>query len=272
MKRYRLVLLLIVMSISMILFSEKGIKKLKQYFNEPQNEENIQNGNSLEGMDVQGNRIDFTIVLDAGHGGYDPGKVGVNGALEKDINLSISSKLKVLLEKKGFIVVMTRTTDEALCSDEASYNKSADMKGRVKIIEEAKADITVSIHQNSFTSSSSKGAQVFYYDASEKSRQLADTIQEMMKELLDDGNKRTAKANSTYYLLRKTTCPIVIVECGFLSNTDEANLLMDEAYQNKVAEAVYEGILKYYNSISENQESLNDTQNDGENKELVPNN
>lgn len=260
MKRYRLVLLLIVISIGMILFSEKGIKKLKMYFNQSNKGKNdsLENGSIQENEQIKSDKIDFTIVIDAGHGGYDPGKVGVNGANEKDINLSISIKLRDMLEKKGINVIMTREKDEALCSTNETYKKSTDMINRVKIIEDSKADITVSIHQNSFTSSSSKGAQVFYYNNSEKSRQLADLIQETMKAILADGNQRLAKANDTYYLLRKTSCPIVIIECGFLSNPAEADLLADDAYQNKAAEAICEGIMKYYNNFIKNKESIDD--------------
>lgn len=242
MKRYRLVLLLIVISLSMILFSEKGIQKIKQHFNQTREER----GSSAEEILPQIEKLNFTVVLDPGHGGYDPGKVGVNGAIEKDINLSISNKLKNLLEQKGTEVIMTRTADEALCNNVNKYNKSDDMKNRVKLIEDTAPDIAISIHQNSFTSSSSKGAQVFFYKGSENSQRLAETLQETIKELLADGNTRSAKANDTYYLLKKTTCPIVIVECGFLTNPIEADLLNSEDYQNKAAEAICEGIMRYY--------------------------
>ena len=114
---------------------------------------------------TKGNQV---VAIDPGHGGFDPGKVGVTGVLEKDINLAISFKVRKKLEKKGVQVIMTRMTDDAICSPEEKNKKMADMRNRVEIINASNAAIAVSIHQNSFTDSSSKGAQVFYYTGRRK--------------------------------------------------------------------------------------------------------
>lgn len=196
---------------------------------------------------IQSTRTEHSnvIVIDPGHGGFDPGKIGVNDALEKDINLSISFKLKTALEKQGYQVELTRTTDEGLYSATDKSKKSADMRNRVKIINDTKPFLAISIHQNSYTSESIKGAQVFYHKLSEEGKILADIIQEQIKSEINDGNKRVAKENDNYYMLKKSECPLVIVECGFLSNGSEAKLLVDDAYQDKMANAIANGVKKY---------------------------
>lgn len=188
-----------------------------------------------------------TIVIDPGHGGADPGKVGINDVLEKDINLSIALKLKALLEEQNYNVIMTRTEDVGLYSSTDRNKKSTDMKNRVTMINESDAVVAVSIHQNSFQQESSKGAQVFYHKLSPQGKLLADTLQCEIKEYIKDGNHRVAKENDSYYMLKNTKCPLVIVECGFLSNRQEANLLVQEEYQDKMAHAIEQGILKYMN-------------------------
>ena len=180
-------------------------------------------------------REPITIVIDPGHGGRDPGKVGVNHSLEKDINLSIAFVLKDLLEEDGNTVIMTREEDIGLYSESDSNKKRADLNNRVNLIQTSGADLAISIHQNSFVEEYVKGAQVFYYVKSEKGRRLAELIQEQIKVTLGDGNHRKAKANNNYYMLTKTECPLVIVECGYLSNPTEAALLIDEEYQKKLA-------------------------------------
>ena len=183
----------------------------------------------------------MTIVIDAGHGGSDPGKVGVNGALEKDINLKIAVKVKELLEANEMRVIMTREEDQMLGSPQAEHKKLEDMKERVALIHNAKADFAVSIHQNSYTDDSVSGAQVFYYSDSQEGKRLAENIQDALLRM-DESNKRQAKGNDTYYLLKHVDIPTVIVECGFLSNQEEAEKLMAEEYQVTVANAIVEGI------------------------------
>ena len=136
---------------------------------------------------------------------------------------------------------MTRTTDEALCQGNESSKKLTDMKNRVALIEETKPDLVVSIHQNSF-SAGTKGAQVFYHTNSDAGKRLAGILQQTIREAVGDDNHRVEKANDSYYMLRKVTCPLVIVECGFLSNPEEEALLNDEKYQKKMADGIAEGI------------------------------
>lgn len=187
------------------------------------------------------------IVIDAGHGGDDPGKIGINGVLEKDINLTIAHKLKELLEAQGYEVIMTRTTGEGLYQSGTKNMKVEDMQKRCGIITKAMPVFTVSIHQNSYPEEYVKGAQVFYYGQSKEGEALAKKIQNSLITHLDPENHRVEKANESYYLLKKTPTPTVIVECGFLSNSEEAELLNTNEYQDKVAWAIMMGILQYLN-------------------------
>ena len=184
------------------------------------------------------------IVLDSGHGGSDPGKVGINGALEKDINLSIAELVKERLEQDGIEVIMVRGKDEMLSSDGADNKKLEDMKARVEIINRNLPDIAVSIHQNSYEDAGVSGAQVFYFVGSIEGQKAAEIMQKALLEV-DESNTRQAKENNSYYLLKRTEVPTIIVECGFLSNQQEAELLVTEDYQTKLADAICEGIKGY---------------------------
>ena len=188
------------------------------------------------------------VVIDAGHGGSDPGKVGINGALEKDVNLSIALKLKEFLEADDVMVVLTRETEGGLYDEDASNKKVEDMKRRVSIIEETEPVLTGSIHQNSYPEEFVHGAQVFFYETSVEGKKLAEAIQTRLVQDIEPENKRQVKANDSYYLLKKTPTPIVIVECGFLSNQEEGEKLCTDLYQEKVAWAIHLGILQYLNS------------------------
>lgn len=192
----------------------------------------------------------FCVVIDAGHGGDDPGKVGINGALEKDINLKIAKRLKSLLEAQDIDVVMTRETQEGLYDTDASNKKVQDMKRRIEIIDKADSIITVSIHQNSYPEEYVHGAQVFYYADSVEGKKLAGLLQEALINMVDTENNRVIKSNDSYYLLKKTATPIVIVECGFLSNYNEAEKLITEEYQEKIAWALHMGILRYLSFLN----------------------
>lgn len=187
------------------------------------------------------------VVIDAGHGGTDPGKVGINGALEKDINLLIAKRLTKLLEANGVKVIMTRNEDKGLYEDTDSNKKVVDMKNRLHIMETEKPDLIVSLHQNSYSSESVKGAQVFYYKTSEEGAKIANIFQKQLIKTLDPSNHRVEKGNDSYFLLKKTSYPIVIVECGFLSNQEEAQLLNTVEYQEKVAWATHLGVMQYLN-------------------------
>jgi N-acetylmuramoyl-L-alanine amidase len=232
MKKYFSVIFLLLVLIAIILTSDPSVKVMKRIFNE---------------KDISIKEEQIIIVIDPGHGGRDPGKVGVNKSLEKNINLSIAMKLKSLLELNDIKVIMTREDDNGLYSQEDSSKKRADLLNRVNMIESSKADIAVSIHQNSFTQEDVKGAQVFYYCQSPDGKKLAETIQAQLKKTIDDGNHRVAKSNTSYYMLKKSLCPLVIVECGYLSNNKEACLLLDEDYQEKMAWGIHLAIMQFIN-------------------------
>ena len=172
----------------------------------------------------------YTIVIDPGHGGNDPGKIGINDVPEKDVNLAISLELKEILEQNDCRVVMTRQKDEALYQAGDTNKKVADLRARCQI---------------SFTAESSRGAQVFYRASSQEGKKLADILQTQLVSGLDPDNRRVAKANSDYFMLKNTTATMVIVECGFLSNSKEAELLTQASYQRRVAWAVALGVLQY---------------------------
>ena len=179
------------------------------------------------------------VVLDPGHGGIDAGKTGVNGAEEKEINLKIALKIKKILDDEGVSTVMTRTTDERLAESQVE-----DLKARVDMMNAQNPSLVVSIHQNSYHDAGVSGAQVFYHSDSGEGQRAAQDIQEQLNKINPEHAKKV-KANETYYILKNTNVPVVIVECGFLSNYEEAERLSDESYQETVAEAVAEGIKKF---------------------------
>lgn len=193
-------------------------------------------------------RPERVVCIDAGHGGSDPGKVGINKALEKDINLLIARRIRTLLVQNDVKVVMTRETDEGLYDEGSTNRKSQDMKRRCALINETAPLFTISIHQNSYHEEYVRGAQVFYYGNSVEGRELAECLQDQLITGLKDGYTRKAKANDAYYLLVNTNTPTVIVECGFMSNREEAALLVQEEYQEKLSWQICMGILKYLNS------------------------
>ena len=189
----------------------------------------------------------YTVVIDSGHGGSDPGKIAADGTLEKDLNLAVALKLQTYLEAADINVVMTRTTDAGLYDENSSNKKAQDMKNRVSLMNDCNADVVVSIHQNSYSDSAIHGAQVFYYTTSTAGKELAHILQESLTTNLDSANHRKEKANDNYYLLKKVQSPIVIVECGFLSNPSEAALLSSAGYQDQIAWILHMGILQYLN-------------------------
>ena len=190
-----------------------------------------------------------TVVIDPGHGGDDPGKIGVNKEKEKDVNLAISKKLFQVLNEQGYKVVLTRSEDVVL-GDGDKFSKISDLNKRCEIInnayEENNKCIMVSIHQNSFTQTSVHGAQSFYFQRSEQSKLLGETLQKILNEKVNEKEKK-AKPNDSYYILINSKCPGIIVECGFLSNRDEATKLTNETYQKELAEILSEGISTYFN-------------------------
>ena len=170
-------------------------------------------------------RFDYTIVVDAGHGGRDAGTSGINtGVKESDINLSIAKKLQQYLSDFGFRVVMTRENQDGLYRNNVNNFKKDDMLKREQIIEQNKPNMLISIHQNSFSTLSEKGAQAFYESTNELSINLSKSIQSQLINSLPNARQNSNKGD--YYLLKNKQIPCSIVECGFLSNPDEESLLI----------------------------------------------
>ncbi|OLS02108.1 N-acetylmuramoyl-L-alanine amidase CwlD [Tissierella creatinophila] len=191
---------------------------------------------------------DKIIVIDPGHGGVDPGTVGESGTLESKINLELSLKLKSLLEQSGAIVIMTRSDNKGLYTSKSNTlreKKIEDLKNRRKIVEDSEAEIFISIHMNSFTSSKYYGAQTFFNEGSIEGEKLANTIQVEFRERLDNDNLRTPTARDNIYVLKELNIPAVLVEAGFLSNPLEEKLLKNKKHQEKVAWSIFSGLIKY---------------------------
>lgn len=188
------------------------------------------------------------ILVDAGHGGSDPGMIGVGGLEEKGINLSISLLLRDTLEKSRYSVIMTREEDKGLYDSSAANKKAQDMQRRIAMIREHMPVLSVSIHQNSYHDAGVHGPQVFYYESSVEGKKLAEAVQSSLNDLLEVDRPRKVKGNTSYYLLKRSSGTLVIVECGFLTNPEEAQKLQTKEYQEKVAAAVSEGIRTYLNA------------------------
>ena len=200
-------------------------------------------------LKVNGEANNKVIVIDPGHGGIDGGAKSENGVIEKDINLSISLKTKAALESKGYKVIMTRSEDVGLYTEgkKVREKKIEDLGNRVKIKKENKCDAFISIHQNMFPQKNCKGAQVWSAN-NEPSQKLGRIIQQKFKEEVDQNNKREAKvAKKEYKILNDGyEGASVIVECGFLSNPEECELLGKEDYQNKIANTLANAIDEYF--------------------------
>ena len=198
--------------------------------------------------DVSGNiQAGQVILVDAGHGGIDSGMVGIEGLKEKGINLEIAIKLKAVLEKRGFTVMMTREEDKGLYKDNTQNMKAQDLQNRIAMIKEYAPVLSVSIHQNSYHQEPVCGGQVFYYKTSERGKRLAEILQRRFDFVLGEKNTRQAKPNGNYYLLLHVKQPIVIVECGFLSNWKEAAALNSAEYQDRLAWTIHMGVMEYLN-------------------------
>ncbi|NMF05183.1 N-acetylmuramoyl-L-alanine amidase CwlD [Clostridium beijerinckii] len=184
------------------------------------------------------------ILIDPGHGGIDGGAKSKSGTIEKDINLSISLKLKKELEDAGYAVYMTREGDSQL-----DAKKVKDLNVRCQMKKDVKCDAFISIHQNMFPQSNCFGSQV-WYSSNEISKSLAENIQASLKETINDNNKRVPKAaKEQYRILRdgyEGAC--VLVECGFLSNYEEEQKLKSDEHQDKIAKGITAGINKYFES------------------------
>lgn len=190
-------------------------------------------------------RQSITVVIDAGHGGIDPGAV-CNGAVEKDLNLKVALKLADFLALSDFNVIMTRTTDTLLgTGNTVKEKKYADLNERLKVINSNSGCVFVSIHMNKYTSQSAHGLQTFYASSSAEAKRLAECIQSVARESDSDNKRQIKPDNGNIFILKNTDAIAVLVECGFLSNRNECNLLKTDEYQNKTAFDIYCGIIKY---------------------------
>ena len=188
------------------------------------------------------------VVIDAGHGGEDSGAVGATGVLEKNLNLEMAFKVGELLEKEGYLVVYTRNEDKLLYGkdeDIKGIRKISDLKNRCKIAESYPDSIFVSLHMNSFGDSRYSGLQVYYSESSEGSARLANSVQSKVRELIQPENKRKIKAGDGIYLLENISGDAILIECGFLTNTEECKKLSEKEYQNRLSFAIVCGIIDY---------------------------
>lgn len=190
-------------------------------------------------------RVRPMVILDSGHGGADGGAVGINGEIEKDINLAIALKLKRLFCMSDFQVIMTRETDIMLNTDGVKQKKASDLANRVKITNNNPNAIFVSIHMNKFPQEKYSGLQVFFSANNLDSANLADLIRENNREYLQPENNREIKKGKDIFVLENIKNVGVLVECGFLSNRAEAALLTSDEYQNKIARLIFASIAEF---------------------------
>ena len=193
-----------------------------------------------------------TIIVDAGHGGFDGGATASDGTIEKDINLQISQKLSELLRFYGCEVIATRDSDTGTEDDDSlaiAKRKKSDLSNRLKLMKDNPDAIYVSIHLNKFTTSAASGAQVFYTKKYKESHTLANCVQSSIKNLIQPENNRVVKQGTdSTYLLKNAAVPTIIVECGFLSNKRDLENLKNTDYQTQMAFAIVSGIMEFYNS------------------------
>ena len=186
-----------------------------------------------------------TIVLDAGHGGIDAGVSGkITGVKESELNLAVCRKTERLLSEAGYTVVLTRKTDAGLYGIALGSLKKRDMKKRKEIIESVKPDVVVSVHMNQYSMSSRRGAQVFFNEQSENGKSLANCVQKSFN-LMPEATRTCEALRGDYYILNCTPYTSIICECGFLSNPEEERLLISDEYQQKIAYAIFKGIVDY---------------------------
>ncbi len=194
-----------------------------------------------------------TIILDAGHGGMDSGAVGINGELEKNINLEIVRDLRDMLTLSGFNVVLTRNADKSIHDSGVTgirNQKISDMENRLEIVKSYKDALFFSIHQNKFTDPEYFGAQIFYNENNPDNMLLAQIMQDNFKVIQPQNNREIKLSGDELYLFKDTKIPAVLIECGFLSNEQDAQNLSNEEYQHKVAFMIYNGIIRYYQTVN----------------------
>ncbi len=203
-------------------------------------------------LDADATVLSPTVIIDAGHGGEDGGASGKGGSLEKELNLDIATKIANMLRASGIKVIMTRTEDILLYDRNADYmghKKSLDLRARLDIAKNNPDSVFVSIHMNAFGDARYKGLQVWYSKNTAGSKRLADTVQNFVRETLqNDNDRKTKAANSSIYLLDRAVCDSILIECGFLSNSEEEALLLDESYRKSLAFTVFAAIKEYFSS------------------------
>lgn len=189
------------------------------------------------------------LLIDPGHGGEDGGTVGVNGILEKDLNLSLSEILGVILEFSGYEIVQTRNEDKMLYDRNVNYKgrkKMLDLKGRLEIAQNINPDLFIGIHMNAFPEQKYSGLSVYYSKNHTKSKDAAETIRSNVKSALQPQNNREAKAaSSNIYILDRITCPAILVECGFLSNPEECKKLSSYDYRRELSFVLYSSLVSF---------------------------
>ena len=187
----------------------------------------------------------YRVVIDAGHGGIDGGAMGKNGTVEREINLQIAFEIENLFKSKGFEVYLTRKDENGLYDDTSPGFKKRDLQKRVEIVKSVNANIFISVHLNTYSSSSRRGAQVFFKKGNVNAKNLADGIQ-LELNLLKESKRMYDAITGDYFLLNALEIPAVIVECGFLSNPEEERLLTTKSYQKTLAKAIYTGTTRYF--------------------------
>ncbi len=180
-----------------------------------------------------------SVIIDAGHGGFDPGAVGLEKTEEAPLNLEMAKRLQSELESRGARVIMTRTDENALAG-----NKHGDMSERNRVYLESGADIGISIHMNKYKESNVSGPMVFYYPNSAEGQRLAQCVQDTLCAALERKSRVAKSAN--YFMLRESKTTSILVECGFLSNPDDVYLLKKESHQKKLASAIADGLEAYF--------------------------
>jgi N-acetylmuramoyl-L-alanine amidase len=212
----------------------------------------VENGSDVESQST----LLPTVVIDAGHGGEDGGTVGVDGTLEKDINLTLARELFDALTSRGIRCVMTRTEDMLLYDRNADYEgrkKALDAKARLEIAAKQERAVFVSIHQNSYPVAKYSGFQVYYSKNSPESAEIAKKLELAVREELQPDNNRASKeAGTNIYLLNKLTCPAVLLECGFLSNPEECAQLQDTEYRARLVDVLSDALESYICENSDN--------------------
>ena len=190
------------------------------------------------------------IIIDAGHGFPDGGATGIDGStIEANLNLKIALKLQKLLEASNCTIILTRSDENGIYdvdADTIRKQKVSDMKNRVKLANDSNAEFFISIHMNKLNESNVSGFQTFYKNQDELSKRIAKCIQKSLNYYIKEDNKKEIKSISNIYLAKNIEIPLVLVECGFLSNEQENSLLKNDSYQDKIAWSIYTGIMDYY--------------------------